>query len=130
MTPPGAADLIVLFDGDCGFCSWTANLLHRLDRGRALHLVPLRSAAEALVDAPAAQDLRDTLHVRDRTGRWERGSAAWLRIARAVPALRPIAVAARVPLVRWWIHLLYRLVAGNRHRLSRLLGLESCTYRD
>ena len=82
-----------------------------------------------LDDAPSVEELLGTMHVRDGAGSWERGAAAWLRIARAVPILRPIGLICRMPPVRWWFEALYRLVAANRHRLSRVLGLESCTYR-
>lgn len=125
----GSARLVVLFDADCGFCSWSATLLDRLDRGHALRLVPLQRAAAELDDAPPQQVLLATMHVRGRDGRWERGGAALLRIAGVVPILRPLAVAGRVPPVRWVFEAWYRLVARNRHRLGRLLGLESCTYR-
>ncbi|HEX9610177.1 MAG TPA: DUF393 domain-containing protein [Candidatus Limnocylindria bacterium] len=125
----GSARLVVLFDADCGFCSWSATLLDRLDRGHALRLLPLQRAATELDDAPPQQVLLETMHVRDRYGRWERGGAALLRIAAVVPVLRPLAVAGRVSLVRWGVEAWYRVVARNRHRLGRLLGLESCTYR-
>ena len=121
--------LVVLFDADCGFCSWSATALDRLDRGRALRLIPLQRAALQLDDAPPEEVLLETMHVRNRDGRWERGGAALIRIAEVVPLLRPLAVAARLPLVRWAFEAWYRVVARNRHRLGRLLGLESCTYR-
>ena len=128
---PGAdaSRLVVLFDADCGFCSWSATALDRLDRGHALRLLPLQRAAIELDDAPPEGILLETMHVRDRDGRWERGGAAVLRIAAAVPLLRPLAVAARLPPVRWAIDAWYRVVARHRHRLGRLLGLDSCTYR-
>jgi predicted DCC family thiol-disulfide oxidoreductase YuxK len=121
--------LVVLFDADCGFCSWSATVLDRLDLGHGLRLLPLQQAAAELDDAPPEEVLLETLHVRDRHGRWERGGAALLRIAAVVPLLRPVAAAGRVPLVRWGLEAWYRVVARNRHRLGRLLGLEACTYR-
>lgn len=123
------ADLLVLFDADCGFCSWSANMLHRLDRKGAVRLVPIHSAASVVINAPRVQDLLETLHARDLRGQWLTGADAWLGIAGAVPILRPIAIAGRVPIGRWWVGALYEVVARNRHRLSTLLGLERCTYR-
>lgn len=125
----GDADLLVFYDADCGFCSWCAIALDRLDRGHRLHLLPLQSAAAAFDDAPPEPALLDMMHVRDAAGRWERGGAAWLRIAAAVPILRPLAVAGRLPLVRLAFEAWYRVIARNRHRLGRLLGLDGCTYR-
>jgi len=124
-----APELTVLFDGDCGFCSWCANVLDRLDHRRTLRLVPLQGAVGDFEEMPSRHDLLEALHVRDRAGRWERGGTACLRIAGAVPLLSPLAVAGRLPLVQRWVEALYRLVAHNRHRLGRLLGLDGCTYQ-
>ena len=119
----------MLFDADCGFCSWAATQLDRLDRGHVLRILPLQRAAMELKDPPRPEVLLDTMHVRTRDGQWERGGAALIRIAAAVPLLRPLAVAGRLPLVRWAFEAWYRLIARNRHRLGRILGLEGCTYR-
>lgn len=124
-----AGQLTVLYDGDCGFCARCATVVHRLDRRGALRFISLQARPVDLADLPAERELLATMHVRDAAGVWSRGGAAWLKIASVVPVLQPIALAGRIPLVRWWIDLLYGLVARNRHLLSRVLGLESCTYR-
>ena len=66
------------------------------------------------------------MHVRDGAGRWSISGAAWLRIADAVPALRPLAWYARLPFIRPLVEPVYTVVANNRHRLSRLLGDDAC----
>jgi predicted DCC family thiol-disulfide oxidoreductase YuxK len=130
VAPDGAAHrLVVLFDADCGFCSWCANALDRLDRDHALRLLPLQRAGAELGDAPPEHLLRDRMHVRDESGRWDRGGDAIIRIAGLVPILRPLALAAALPPVRWGVQVWYRIVAANRDRLGRLLGLDRCTYR-
>jgi predicted DCC family thiol-disulfide oxidoreductase YuxK len=117
--------LIVLYDADCGICTHTARLLRRLDRRARLDLRPLEVGAE-LPDAPSLDALRDVLHVRDASGRWTAGGAALVGIGRALPLLRPIAVAASLPGFRRLVEPGYRLVARNRHRISRWLGLTAC----
>lgn len=130
MSGAAAADqLVVLYDADCGFCSWCATALDRLDGEHRLRLLPLQSAATALVDAPPEHLLLERMYVRDDAGRWERGGAALLRIADVVPALRPLAIAGRLPLGGLAFEAWYRVIARNRHRLGRLLGLDGCTYR-
>ena len=124
-----AARLVVLYDADCGFCSWCATALDRLDGRHRLRLLPLQRAATYLDDAPPQATLLDQIHVRDEAGRWHRGGTALLRVAGVVPILRPLAVAGRIPPVRWVFEAWYRVVARNRHRLGRLLGLDGCTYR-
>jgi predicted DCC family thiol-disulfide oxidoreductase YuxK len=116
--------LAVLYDADCGFCTWTAAAVRRLDRDRKLRLIPLQVAAERLASVP--HDLGATLHVVDEHGRWERGASAWLRIGDELPWLRLLARLGRVPPFRQIVALAYVLIARNRHRLGRLAGMPSC----
>jgi len=74
--------------------------------------------------------LLQALHVRDRDGHWMRGGRACLRIAAEVPVLWPVAIIGRAPLVRACAEPVYRFVAHHRHRIGRLLGVGSCTYRS
>lgn len=115
------ADVQVFYDADCTFCTRTARVLRRLDRGRRLRLTPL-SRADGMSDAPSQARLVESLHIRDRSGRWFSGGEAWLRIADVVPALRPLGLVGRLPLARPVVDIAYRLIAANRHRISRLMG--------
>lgn len=115
----------VFYDSDCAFCTRSARLLRRLDRARRLQLTPLRRAAE-MTDAPSQARLAETMHCRDRSGRWFTGSEAWLRMAEVVPALRPLGRVGRLPVARHVVEWGYRLIAANRHRLSRLVGDDGC----
>ena len=51
---------------------------------------------------------------------------AWLAIAGVVPALLPLGLVARLPVVRSLVEPTYGLIARNRHRISRLLGDGEC----
>jgi predicted DCC family thiol-disulfide oxidoreductase YuxK len=123
---PGTSRLEVFYDADCGFCTRSARLLRRLDHGRRLQLTPLQLATEATRDAPPLDVLLHAMHVRDGAGRWSVGGAAWLRIAQDVPLLRPLGFLAQLPVIRALVEPTYAVVAGNRHRISRLLGDEAC----
>lgn len=120
--------LTVLYDADCGFCQHTAAVLRRLDRRRSLRFVPLQDA-EAIPGVPDRQRLMAAMHVVDGAGRWSTGGAAWVRIAETVPALVPLALLARLPGASVVVELGYRLIAANRHRLSRWLGESDCRLR-
>lgn len=122
-----AADrgLLVLYDADCRICSRSARVLRRLDADRRLHLMPLQDAGK-ITDAPTPAALRHAMHVRDRDGRWSCAGAAWIKIASEVPLLRPLAVAARPSPIRSLVEWTYWRIAGNRHRLSHLLGDDAC----
>ncbi len=123
------SDLTVLFDADCGLCAHSALVLSRLDQAHHLRFVPLQAAQTTYPAAPPEAQLAATLHVVDEAGDWVQGGAACLLIASVVPLLRPLAVVGRIPLASSLVERAYRLIARNRHRLSRLLGLETCSYR-
>lgn len=121
--------LTVLYDAECGFCARCAMVLQQLDRNRRLTFVGLQGARASIPHAPSDEELASTLHVLDGAGHWDRGGAACLRIAAVVPVLVPLSFVGRLPLVRGAIEPLYGLVARNRHRLSRRLGLDSCRFQ-
>ncbi len=131
--PTGAAasgpHLVVLYDRDCGLCTATAKRLRRWDRSGRIELLPLQEAAGSSRPsiAAAARDLplSAVLHVVDEaTGEVRAGGDAALAIAAVLPggaASRPVAA---IPPARWLVGLGYGLVARNRHRIGRWLGLE------
>ena len=115
----------VFYDADCAFCTRSARWLRRIDRAHRLQLTPLREAA-TMAGAPPRARLAGTMHCRERSGQWFSGGAAWLRIAREVPALRPLGRVGQLPVVRQLVEVTYRLIAANRHRISRLTGEDAC----
>lgn len=116
--------LTVLYDADCGICTYTARLLIRLDRRGLLRLAPLQTAA--IPGAPPTGELLESLHAVDTNGRWWVGADAVVEIAKRVTLLRPISAVARLPIARSLLDDCYRTVARNRQRLSRALGLTAC----
>jgi predicted DCC family thiol-disulfide oxidoreductase YuxK len=119
--------LSVLYDADCGVCTWTARLLRRLDRHQMLRLIPLTSAS--LPGQPTRDTLLEQLHVMDSDGMWWAGADACVEIADRVPWLRPLVWLSAFPLSGPLFALSYGLVARNRHRLGDLLGLNACATR-
>jgi predicted DCC family thiol-disulfide oxidoreductase YuxK len=121
---PLAQTLTVLYDRDCGICTATARALVRLDARGSLVFQPLQLWQSP--NGPSRTELERVLHVVDDRGRWSSGGAAMLEIARRVPALRAVAVTARIPGATVVLELTYRFVADHRHQLSALLGLKAC----
>ena len=70
--------------------------------------------------------LLEAIHVRDEYGRWSVADDACIRIGLEVPVLRPLAILAGLSVMRGIRELVYALVAGHRHQLSRLLGDDAC----
>ena len=140
---PDAAgrSLVVLYDRDCGLCTASARQLRRWDRAGRLELLPLQdvtagdgggsgavAARPRLAAAVAGRPLLAALHVVDeRTGVVRSGGDAALAIGAALPGGVVVRVLGRVPPVRWAVGLGYRLIARERRRIGRWLGLEGPT---
>ena len=121
--------LFVLYDGDCGLCSRTAQALRLLDGRGRLRLLPLQQAAAELGAAiPSVAAMTATLHAGVPGRGWSTGGEAALRIARAIPVLRSLAVVGSLPLVNRLVEPGYVLLAANRDRIGRLLGAERCRF--
>ena len=122
--------LLVLYDRDCGICTFVVARLRRWDRDHRLELLPLQAATadgRDLVRAVAASHpLHDELHVIDlATGLVRAGGAAVLEIAARLPGGRIPAALARVAPATWVVGLGYAVVAGNRQAISRALRLDT-----
>ena len=116
--------LTVLYDRDCGICTQVSRALVRLDHGARLRLVALQTAN--IPDAPPPESLAESLHAVDGAGNSVPWRGAVVEICRRVPALRPVAVVAHLPGAMVALQIGYDLVADNRQRLSRVLGLRAC----
>ena len=120
---------LLLFDGDCGVCTWIAQWLERMDRGRRFAIKPHQALSDAQLAAHGTSRDACNRAVRVVTpkGRVLGGSFAinyffWWRfpwcVAVALIYLLPPILLAEV--------LVYAWVARNRHRVSRWLGLTEC----
>jgi predicted DCC family thiol-disulfide oxidoreductase YuxK len=121
--------LFVLYDGDCGLCSRTAQALRILDDRGRLRLMPLQRAAAELGDAaPPLATMRESLHAGVPGRGWSTGGEASLRIARAIPVLRSLAVVGSLPFLNRLVEPGYFLLASNRDRIGRIFGAERCRF--
>ena len=129
----GGGRLTVLYDARCRVCTRIAARLAGADDGRRLRLRPLQGAAgdawPSVRRLAAERDLRRSLHVVDEAGAWAEGGEAVLRAIERVPAFRPLARVARVPLVAWAIEPGYRWFARHRARFGWLAGSFRATKR-
>lgn len=136
---------VFFFDGDCGFCQWSAEHLRRICAGAGGDSAPMRiepawkDAApsdvaphierfavyrsawdEGAEDAGEARPAVYLGHKAIGTALRCHGRTTLWRLAGRVLCLRPLS-----PLLR----AVYRLVANNRHRLGPLVGVEACAVR-
>ena len=115
--------LTVLYDGDCGFCRWSADRLRAWDRRGALRFAPIQASDDLLGSVPPGRRLA-AMHVVDAERRVWSGGAALTRLAEVLPAAALLGVLGRrFPRLT---ERGYRFVAARRSRLGRLLGADAC----
>lgn len=119
----------LLFDGDCGICSWSAQQAPKIDRRKLFVVQPYQSIAETeLQNFGITYDQCDKkVHVIARSGKVYRGAFGvnyfcwqfwpWKLLVVLIYAI-PIVLVAELIVYAW--------VARNRHRLSQWFGLKAC----
>ena len=124
-----ADPLFVLYDADCGLCSRTAQALRLLDGRRRLRVMPLQIAEREFgAAAPSLAAMREALHAGVPGVGWSTGGEAAMRIARAIPVLRSLAVVGSLPILNRLVEPTYQLLASHRDQIGRLVGAERCRF--
>ncbi|GAA2514507.1 hypothetical protein GCM10010393_54640 [Streptomyces gobitricini] len=107
---------MLVFDGDCGFCTACVAFVGRRLRPDC-DIVPWQSADLAALGVTPERAGREVLWVTP-VGRVYGGAQAVAKILlRAGRGWAPLGALLLVPPVRWAAHGVYRRVADNRHRL-------------
>lgn len=119
----------MLFDGDCGICTYFADLVMRMDQKHLFWVYPYQSYTEdALTPLGITYaDCARKLQAISNRGRVYRGAFAvnyflyqyfpWRLVILLVYLLPPLLL---LEILGYW------LVARNRTRLSRWLGMKAC----
>ncbi|WP_309237498.1 DUF393 domain-containing protein [Actinomadura sp. BRA 177] len=107
---------VLVYDGDCGFCTSSVRFLERHVPVQAT-VVAFQFADLDALGTTAERAQHEVLWI-DRTGRVSGGAEAIGRMLTAADGLwRVPGVVMRVPPVSWIAHGVYRLVANNRQRM-------------
>ncbi|MBP89621.1 MAG: thiol-disulfide oxidoreductase [Planctomycetaceae bacterium] len=115
---------VVIYDGQCAFCTGQVERLARWDRRGRLSFLSLHDpiVAERYPDLTREQ-LMDQMYVIDQVGQRHGGAAAFRYLSRKLPRLwllGPIMhIPFSLPLWQWC----YRQVAKRRYRIA---GKEAC----
>lgn len=114
------ADLTVLYDGNCAFCSGSADRVRRLDRNHRIALVDLHDPAVPSrfpqVDLEEAMRLIKAV---DPQGRVSSGIDAWADICHVLPGWQAAAWLLKVPGIHTLAGWGYGWIARNRYRWNR-----------
>ena len=118
------APLLVFYDEECGYCRWSVAQLLRFDRDQRLRLIAIQSPEGERSLADVAPELRlESAHLIDGEGKLFSGGDAAAPIAAALPALAPTAALLRR--LSSPVNASYNLIAANRERIGRLVGVSS-----
>lgn len=111
-------ELIVWHDGACPLCRREIAWVRRRDRAGAIRFVDVSGSAAAA--CPLDRDAMLARFHASEDGRLLSGAAAFAAMWRAIPALRPLGIAARNPVVLALLERGYRLFLHLRPALQRL----------
>ena len=123
------SECYLIYDGDCGLCEACVAIADRYDRDGRFILRPYQSFSVAGLAGLGltAADCARAVQVVTANGRLLSGARGinYFLGRRRVGRLLNILVYGIPPIFLLEL-LIYRLVADNRHRLSRWLGLSAC----
>ena len=116
---------VILYDGDCGFCTWATRRILTWDRKARLRAVPIVSEeGERLLAGMDPARRLSSWHVRTADGEVYSAGAAVPPLMRLLPGGAPLAVlASAFPAATERV---YRWVADRRGRLGRRTGTAAC----
>jgi len=125
MTAAAESDrpVVAIYDSDCGFCTAAVDWVRRHDRHDRVGFVPIAGEVTIRGRSFHRPQIDERMHAVDSQGRVHRGFKAWRRIARELPAVRPLWPLLMLPGASIIGERVYMLVANNRTRISRRLGM-------
>lgn len=118
---PTAGDrYTVVYDGECGVCRRSVELLRRWDTEGRLRLLPFQSpGVMARYPAISEREFREAVQVVAPDGRHWSGADAVERALERTPKGRRVAWLFKLPLARPIARRVYRWVARNRSLVGR-----------
>ena len=119
----------ILFDGDCGICTWFADRAMRMDVQRHFYVEPFQRLADADLQpfGLSRADCLRRLQVISRKGTVHSGAfGVNFFFVHYFPWKLLVILLYLVPPLLFTEIVVYELVARNRTRLSRWLGMKAC----
>ena len=121
--------LDVYLDGDCSLCQMSRSWCEHRDPDGRFRFIDFRAAADE--GLPLTREEHEmSMWVLDDDGTLLGGFAAWRRIMSELPRWRWLARLFSMPPLTFIGPPLYRLIAANRSRFTRLLGLNLMIVND
>jgi predicted DCC family thiol-disulfide oxidoreductase YuxK len=115
----GNAGPTVIYDGECGICQQSVDLLKRWDREQVLRYVPFQDEAAVARFRIALPALAAAMHLVLPDGRVFAGADAAPELLRLLPGKRWLAMWFRIPGVMPLARRVYAWIAARRRCLVR-----------
>lgn len=119
VSPPELAPPTLIYDGECGICRQSVDLLKRWDREHVLRYVPFQDTAAVTRFGIALPRLAAAMHLVFADGRVYPGADAIPRLLELFPRKRWLAPLFRIPGVLPLARRIYAWIAMRRHCLVR-----------
>jgi len=123
----------LLFDGDCGICSWSSEVARRIDSSRRFSIEPYQSFAESEFQPFGInyEKCAKKLQVITQNGRVYSGAfGVNYFLWKHFPWTLLVILVYTLPILLLLEVIGYRLVANNRHRISQWFGMKSCLLKS
>ena len=117
----------VLYDSDCGFCSWWIPLWAETLARRGFEIAPLQAAWVREQTGLASEELVRDIRLLLADGSLLAGGDVYLHVMRRIWWARPFAWLFQLPGLRWAFEQTYRTFNRNRFRISRACRLAPAT---
>lgn len=128
----GASDAnlwTVIFDGDCGFCQWSAEKLGRRFRPGEYRMVPRQKAAGLGISAEKLEEGKGKVMLLCPDAKVLGGHLAVLKVYE-VTGMGVLARILAAPPFGWVLGLGYKVIACNRRHISRLFFRNQACHLD
>ncbi|MCS7264195.1 MAG: DUF393 domain-containing protein [Armatimonadetes bacterium] len=110
---------VVIYDGECNFCCWCAQLLKRWDKEKRLQIVTAERALNLRLHPQLTSErCQQALQVILPNGQLLEGWDGLMAAFSQLPLLRWFGFFGRLPLMRILGDKIYRIVAANRCKLG------------
>ena len=114
---------MVLYDGDCSFCTFQMRIITWLDWFNVVSLLPIADPRAAEV-APrlTRTDLHEAIHAVTPDGTVYRGARALRFIGLRMPLAFALALVLWIPGIIYLAEIFYLWISRNRYVISRIFG--------
>lgn len=106
------------YDHDCGFCVKSVNKIKKYDIFNRVNFIPMQSLDQGKYGFKIEQ-LKNEMGLLEENGQILYGAYAFESIFEKIPIFYIIALIYKFPLVSYFADKIYKLVAKNRHLISR-----------